>query len=520
MSERQGYNPEATQPGFLGRLRKKIDETPRMIKAAILAAGLHTAGAHYVEHTVDAMRADQAERKKLLVTNEAGLVAPEWSTDPQELEAEIQKIVINERGVGDAEIARKIDIGFLLIAKLQAEGEIDLEKANELREILTQKRNHYTEASKTQDPIMVLYAISQEQRRYDPRWHDFPHFLETGEGDCSAALAAFTSIVQGVYPTMELKIQYFSDTRKPLDEPHVRLIANLEGIWYSIERENIVPITLEPGSVVQDISAISLTIAKKSEMSDTKKITGEQKLVTEDVEIDPNLVAEKAKLDAETKSGFNLGHTLMKELPMQPTASFTDSTDISRPEEVAHPMQSFSVANEQLAQHNPELHAVQEKTRQKLRKKLGLNKSFEVTLINKSLEKDIDKDIKALIELSKTNKNFTERNAHLEDNDTKINTILDSIVSKKEYLTAFLKKLTQTPEGRRLLVDLRLISTLSPFFEEKRAQQTADHDTELEIFTNNALVNGMIDTDDVPVATPENILNYKKSNTNNKKLRS
>lgn len=192
--------------------------------------------------------------------NADGLIQLEPSISENAFEDKVEAAITNEKGEIDEKKVRKIDLGMTMIDFLISSGHITMEKGEALKKILETKRSQYRELAKTQNQLEVLHQIIQEHRQYDPGIAGLDDFLETGTGNCQGAATGILAITQGVYPDIETDFQNFTGAYGG----HIRLIARIDGQWFSLERDTPTPITLEKGATTTPVTDLVKVMAGKN----------------------------------------------------------------------------------------------------------------------------------------------------------------------------------------------------------------------------------------------------------------
>lgn len=90
-------------------------------------------------------------------------------------------------------------------------------------------------ASHEPNRLKVLHEMIQSEGDYDAARSSWTQVRLTNKGNCDARAKHLLSLIQRVYPDMELRLQYY---RK-----HVRVLALVEGRWYALERPTPHPLT-------------------------------------------------------------------------------------------------------------------------------------------------------------------------------------------------------------------------------------------------------------------------------------
>ena len=226
---------------------------------AALSGVIHGAGFKAVETIGENERKEHDEK-----TQKAdGLIQLEPGISENDFEDKVEAAITDEEGNIDEKKIKKIDTGMMMIDFLISSGDISLEKGETLKKILEEKRSEYRELAKTKNQLEVLHHIIQEHRKYDPAVAGLDDFLETGTADCEGAATGILSITQGVYPDIEMHFQEFAGAYGG----HIRLVAMIDGQWFSLERSTPTPITLEEGTVTTPVTDLVKVMAGKTVVS-------------------------------------------------------------------------------------------------------------------------------------------------------------------------------------------------------------------------------------------------------------
>lgn len=284
------------------------------------------------------------------------LIAPDWSTDPETLQDEAKLLLTTPEHAVDEDIANKIDIGALAIAKIEAEKIINHQEALKLKGEINVKREHFLELAKDEPLSQVMHEIIQEHAHYNPAIVDLKSFIETGTGNCRAAALGFlvySEKLKTIYPGIEFKFQSFGGKI-----PHVRLIMQVEGQWFAVEKPTLTPITLEPGTALEDVTALALQIAEPEAKIKSTLVPGK---VEEGPEVSAETETRFAALQDETPDPFM--NSLGNALTAKPTATYGNG---EFPEAQDMPPVSYAEAQKQIQEVNPVAQLIQAEVDKKI----------------------------------------------------------------------------------------------------------------------------------------------------------
>jgi hypothetical protein len=231
---------EKPERSLLNRLAEKFKRQKALTVAFGLSAILHggalgaTKGKEIVEFFSDQYTTVERKMRRIKFIPDAGVLAG----FPDAGLAEPLKEKYKEK--------EKIDFGEFFLDAEYAKGGISKEEIMTAGNDIKQLRQKYREMDvKIKDPerkLRVIHEILQEKGDYKIDSSFLSDLLNKKKcadknkrcGNCEARLKYSLSVIQGVYPDTQFKMQILRGS-SIADDLHVVLLANIDGEWYSLE---------------------------------------------------------------------------------------------------------------------------------------------------------------------------------------------------------------------------------------------------------------------------------------------